>query len=51
MALATKPAQERARCLIPNSRLEVVPDCALLAPFEQTEAVNRALRQFFQPMP
>jgi len=42
---------ERAHRLIPNSRLEVVPDCGHLAPLEQPEAVNRALRQFFQPMP
>jgi pimeloyl-ACP methyl ester carboxylesterase len=42
---------ERAHRLIPNSRLEVVLDCGHLAPLEQPEAVNRALRQFFQPMP
>jgi pimeloyl-ACP methyl ester carboxylesterase len=42
---------ERAHRLIPNSQLEVVPDCGHLAPLEQPEAVNCALRQFFQPMP
>ena len=42
---------ERAHRLIPNSRLEVVPDCGHLAPLEHPEAVNRALPQFFRPMP
>jgi pimeloyl-ACP methyl ester carboxylesterase len=42
---------ERAHRLIPNSRLEIIPDCGHLAPLEQPEAVNRALREFLQPMP
>jgi len=42
---------QRAHRLIPNSRLEVVPDCGHLASLEQPEAVNLALRQFFQPAP
>jgi pimeloyl-ACP methyl ester carboxylesterase len=40
---------ERAHRLIPNSRLEIVPNCGHLAPLEQPEAVNRALGQFLQP--
>jgi pimeloyl-ACP methyl ester carboxylesterase len=42
---------ERAHHLIPNSRLEIIPDCGHLAPLEQPEAVNRALCEFLQPIP
>jgi pimeloyl-ACP methyl ester carboxylesterase len=41
---------ERAHRLIRNSRLEIIPDCGHLAPLEQPEAVNRALREFLQPI-
>jgi pimeloyl-ACP methyl ester carboxylesterase len=40
---------ERAHRLIRNSRLEIIPNCGHLAPLEQPEAVNRALREFLQP--
>jgi pimeloyl-ACP methyl ester carboxylesterase len=42
---------ERAHHLIPNSHLEIIPDCGHLAPLEQPEAVNRALCEFLQPIP
>jgi pimeloyl-ACP methyl ester carboxylesterase len=42
---------ERAHHLIPNSRLEIIPDCGHLAPLEQPEAVNRALCEFLRPSP
>jgi pimeloyl-ACP methyl ester carboxylesterase len=42
---------ERAHRLIRNSQFEVIPECGHLAPLEQPEAVNRALYQFFQPIP
>jgi pimeloyl-ACP methyl ester carboxylesterase len=42
---------ERAHILIPNSRLEIIPDCGHLAPLEQPEAVNRALCEFLRPIP
>jgi len=42
---------ERAHRLIPNSRLEIIPDCGHLAPLERPETVNRALCEFFQPIP
>jgi pimeloyl-ACP methyl ester carboxylesterase len=41
---------ERAHRLIPNSRLEVIPDCGHLAPLDQPEAVSHALRAFLQPV-
>ncbi|MBV8813780.1 MAG: alpha/beta hydrolase [Verrucomicrobia bacterium] len=41
---------KRAHRLIRNSRLEIIPDCGHLAPLEQPEAVNRALREFLQPI-
>jgi pimeloyl-ACP methyl ester carboxylesterase len=37
---------ERAHRLIPNSRLEVIPDCGHLAPLDQPAAVSRALSEF-----
>lgn len=37
---------QRAHQLIPNSRLQIIPNCGHLAPLEQPEAVNRALREF-----
>ena len=43
------PIAERAHRLIRNSRLEIIPNCGRLAPLEQPEAVNRALREFLQP--
>jgi pimeloyl-ACP methyl ester carboxylesterase len=45
------PIAERAHHLIPNSRLEIIPDCGHLAPLEQPEAVNRALCEFLHPIP
>jgi pimeloyl-ACP methyl ester carboxylesterase len=42
---------ERAHRLIPNSRLEIIPNCGHLAPLEQPEAVNRALCEFLQLIP
>jgi pimeloyl-ACP methyl ester carboxylesterase len=42
---------QRAHRQIRNSRLEVIRDCGHLTPLEQPEAVNRALRRFFQPAP
>jgi len=42
---------ERAHRLIRNSRLEVIHHCGHLAPLEQPEAVNRALREFLQAVP
>jgi pimeloyl-ACP methyl ester carboxylesterase len=42
---------ERAHRLIRNSRLEVIRHCGHLAVLEQPEAVNRALRDFLQPVP
>ena len=43
------PIAERAHRLMPNSRLEIIPNCGHLAPLEQPEAVNRALCEFLQP--
>jgi pimeloyl-ACP methyl ester carboxylesterase len=40
---------ERAHRLIPNSRLEVIPDCGHLAPLDQPAAVSRALSEFLLP--
>jgi pimeloyl-ACP methyl ester carboxylesterase len=40
---------ERAHCLIPNSRLEIIADCGHLAPLDQPDAVARALREFLLP--
>ncbi len=37
---------ERASRLIPNVRLEIIPDCGHLAPLDQPEAVTRALSDF-----
>jgi pimeloyl-ACP methyl ester carboxylesterase len=41
---------ERAHRLIPGSRLEIIPNCAHLAPLDQPEAVSRALRAFLLPL-
>ncbi|MEH2536061.1 pimeloyl-ACP methyl ester carboxylesterase [Bradyrhizobium sp. AZCC 1588] len=40
---------ERAHRLIPNARLEVIPDCGHLAPLDQPAAVSRALSEFLLP--
>lgn len=40
---------ERAHCLIPNSRLKVIPACGHLAPLDQPAAVSCALRDFLLP--
>lgn len=40
---------ERAHQLIPGSRLEVIPNCAHLAPLDQPDAVSRALCEFLLP--
>ena len=40
---------ERASRLIPNARLEVIPDCGHLAPLDRPEAVMRALSDFLLP--
>ena len=41
---------ERAHRLIPNSRLEVIPECGHLAPLDQPAAVARALSDFLLPV-
>ena len=37
---------ERAHRLIPNSQLEVIPECGHVAPLDQPAAVSRALSEF-----
>jgi len=37
---------KRAHSLIPNSQLEIIPNCGHLAPLDQPDAVSRALREF-----
>ena len=41
---------ERAHSLIPNSQLEIIPNCGHLAPLDQPDAVSRALREFLLPL-
>ena len=41
---------ERAHRLIPDSRLEIIPNCGHLAPLDQPEAVSCALSAFLQPI-
>ena len=41
---------ERASRLLPNARLEVIPDCGHLAPLDAPEAVTRALSDFLLPV-
>ena len=40
---------KRAHRLIPNSRLEIIPECGHLAPLDQPAAVSRALSVFLMP--
>jgi pimeloyl-ACP methyl ester carboxylesterase len=41
---------ERAHRLIPNSQLEIIPECGHLAPLDQPAAVARALSEFLLPI-